>query len=83
MVPMVRQAQEKGADFLMCRIPGWDDLEEVAEAVFQGTDQRSPRLYTSKDRRLGSLSGGVLFNRYNVFVTVENLHRIGRHQLAV
>lgn len=74
MVPMVEQAKQKAADYLLCRIPvwsGWYDLDKVATTCLAAT-RKIGRTYTSADPRLAPLVGVVLFERYDTFVVVNN-----------
>jgi hypothetical protein len=71
MIPQIQQARAKGADFLMCRVPSWDPLEELIERLYGDSDadlQRETDVgYLVQDPRLDGLRGLVLFNRYDRF----------------
>src|SRR5208282_5716553 len=54
--PMVVQALEKGADYLICLVPGLDGgLDEVVEGCFVERTQLSEMTYASPEARLLSL----------------------------
>jgi len=73
MIPMVRQAAKKGAHYLVCRVPRWFDWTKIVEEIFEDSSQNSGVTYFSKDPRLDSLEGVVLFARYDDFCIVNNL----------
>jgi hypothetical protein len=73
MVPMVKQAEAKGADYLVCRVEGWDSLDEIAEGVFSSTDRISDKTYEASDPKLGrDIMGIILFHRFDSFIVVNN-----------
>ena len=80
--PMVKEAESKGADYLVCFIPFWHNLHNVDETfadyikpLFSEMQLIDTTHAVSKDRNMGQLSGiiflsqiGSLSNNY-VFVT--------------
>lgn len=72
MIPMVDQAREKGADYLFCRTPGWEDWPTVVNACFSHISYSNGRTYFAEDHRMHSLFGIVLFSRYDSFCIVNN-----------
>lgn len=84
MVPMLRQAEHKGADYLMARIPLWlrpsqkreDKIDEIIVTLFQGSKKVGEYTYESKSPILGkSLAGVVLFSSSCMFRIVNNISR--------
>jgi hypothetical protein len=74
MIPMVDQARDKGANYLFCRTPGWEDWTTVAEECFSDILYSNGRTYFTKDLRLHNLHGIVLFSRYDDFCIVNNVN---------
>jgi len=72
MVPMVQKAIDKGADYLMYRVTSWGDWAHIVEDCFSDTVQAQGATYFSSDPRLGSLSGVILFARYDHFCIINN-----------
>jgi hypothetical protein len=74
-IPKVREAQEKGAHYLMVQVPSWEGLPTLAGGCFgnlKPASETTERTYWSEDERLGSLSGLVLFSRYDNFIVINN-----------
>lgn len=82
MTPMVQQAAEKGADYLVCRVPKWQDWTKAMEEIFAESSHNSGVTYFSKDPRLDKLEGVVLFRTYDDFCIVNNLAAGTRNWLA-
>jgi hypothetical protein len=72
MVPMVEQAIEKGADYLLCRVSCWDGWEELVEECFGHVTWTTPRTCFAPEGGLKGLRGVVLFSRYDDFCVVNN-----------
>lgn len=73
MVPKVREVQEeKGADYLICRIPCWDPISDVAQKCFDHCTQSGRRSFRSQEQRLGQLRGVILFTDHANFCVVNN-----------
>jgi hypothetical protein len=73
MTPMVQQAADKGADYLVCRVSKWVDWTTTVGEIFAVSSHISGVTYFSKDPRLDPLEGVVLFARYDDFCIVNNL----------
>jgi hypothetical protein len=82
MTPMVQKAAEKGADYLVCRVPKWGDWTKVVGEIFEDFSYNKRVTYYSKDPRLDLLEGMVLFARYDDFCIVNNLRARTRNWLA-
>ena len=65
MIPMVKQAENKGADYLMCRIPFWRNLNasffDYIKPLFSDIKLIKTNFAISKDNELGNLSGMIIF----------------------
>jgi len=72
MSPMVQAAENKGADYLVCRVAGWPALTNIVEGCFQSIRRSSPSVCYSCDPRLGALSGVLLFTSHDKFLVVNN-----------
>ena len=73
MVPMVQQAILKGADYLICRVTGWEGWPKIVEKCFERLMYSNGATYFIRDQRFGSLDGIILFSHYNDFCIVNNL----------
>jgi len=71
MTPMAKQAQNKGADYLMCRVPAWDSLHTIINRSLSPVTRIKDHIYESADPRLGTLSGIVFFHKYDRFSIVN------------
>ena len=74
MVPMVTQAINKGADYLFCRVPGWEGLDIIVKKIFADITLANYRTFFTNDNRLDSLRGIVLFTRFDNYRIVNNLN---------
>lgn len=74
MTPMIQQAQDKGADYLVCRVRPWDELDKVVNHCFENVDQQTNRTYSCGDERLGIIRGIILFSDYDNYVIINNLN---------
>jgi hypothetical protein len=72
MVPMVEQAIEKGADYLLCRVSSGDGWPEIVEQCFGHVTYTTNRTCFAADESLRGLRGVVLFSRYDDFCIVNN-----------
>lgn len=72
MTPMVQQAIEKGADYLLCRVSPWDGWQEIVEGCFGPVTWINPRASFAPAGCFGGLRGAVLFSRYDDFRIVNN-----------
>jgi hypothetical protein len=81
MKPMVEEADEKGADYLFCRVPRWEDWAEIIGKCFADIEERDARTFFSRDTTMLSLSGIVLFSRYDDFCIINNLRMTDRSWL--
>jgi hypothetical protein len=77
MEPMVKKAVDKGADYLMCRISGWEALSAVIARCFKLAKaiSRDALVYESNDYRLEGLRGVILFTEDELCVV--NNHIMG------
>lgn len=74
MIPMVKQAAEKGGDYLVCRVPKWGHpWSEIVGKIFDPFSHDHGVTYLSKDPRLNPLEGVVLLAQYDDFCIVNNL----------
>lgn len=80
MIPMVKRAMDKGADYLMYRASAWEPLDHVVEKCFRNAERGPDGRWFSSDERLGSLSGVIIFERYDRFIIIES--RQARHHLT-
>jgi len=71
---MVREAEKKGADYLVCRLSeaGLPSLRNIVEVCFQQIQTSSPFVYYSYDPRLRAMSGVLLFTSHDKFLVVNN-----------
>jgi len=83
MVPMVKQAEKKGADYLICNVPGWDTFNEIVEGCFEELNFRNRLTFFTRDVRFGSLSGIVLFTKYDNFCIINNLQPRNQNWISV
>ncbi|HEY3276218.1 MAG TPA: hypothetical protein VGJ94_06325 [Syntrophorhabdaceae bacterium] len=74
MVPMVDQAREKGADYLFCRTPRWEEWPSIIEDCFEPVSFSNGHTYFIDDPRMHGLHGIVLFSGYNDFCVVNNIN---------
>jgi len=72
MIPMVKLAIEKGADYLMCMIPHWHNLDELIQYCFSSQNHVSKYEITVWDGRLDGLQGLILFDKKNEFRIIYN-----------
>lgn len=72
MIPLVKQAEAKGADFLAYFVEPWGSFEEVVDECFETATQVARLRWMSNDDRLGTLSGVILFRHHEEFNIVEN-----------
>lgn len=72
MKPMVEQAREKGADFLMCRVEPGGPWVDLVQESFESVSPMTTRSFAVNAPRLHGLSGVVLFSRYDRFCIVHN-----------
>jgi len=71
-IPMVEQAHAKGADYLLCRVSGWDGWEEIVRNCFGSVSWKTRRTCFASDVALSGLRGVVLFSDYDDFSIVNN-----------
>ncbi|MBN2520089.1 MAG: hypothetical protein JXB17_06270 [Bacteroidales bacterium] len=76
MIPMVKQAENKGADYLVCRVPDWSDytFKEIVKKCFKEIKIEKECEYIVDDYRFGNLTGIILFNRYDKFAIINNIN---------
>jgi hypothetical protein len=72
MKPMVQEAIEKGADYLLCRVSPWDGWHEIIEGCFGRVDWTRPRACFAPKSCFRDLRGVVLFSRYDDCCVVNN-----------
>ena len=73
MIPMVDRARDKGANYLFCRTPRWENWPAVIETCFSGVSYSNGRTYFTDDVRMYGLYGIVLFSHYDDFCIVNNV----------
>ncbi len=73
MIPMVVQAIEKGADYLICKIPKWDTYTDIIGAFFNDYYWVSKKVVEVEDEKLSGLVGMILFDKFNDFCIVNNV----------
>lgn len=83
MIPKVIDAEEKGADYLICRVPDNDPWDEIVDGCFKQLSYRNDLTFFTKDENLRTLSGIVLFAKYNNFCIINNLNSGKKNWLAV
>lgn len=72
MKPKVREAIEKGADYLMCMVPHWYNLDELIRHCFSSQNHISKHEITVCDCKLDGLQGLILFDKNNGFRIIYN-----------
>ena len=70
---MVVQAIEKGADYLICKIPKWDTYTDIIGAFFNDYYWVSKKVVEVEDEKLSGLVGMILFDKFNDFCIVNNV----------
>ncbi|MBL7148488.1 MAG: hypothetical protein ISS80_00265 [Candidatus Cloacimonetes bacterium] len=73
MIPMVSQAEQKGADYLCCKIPDWDDYnyDQIMECSFEKYKKITPTEYETTDKKMKRLKGIILFSRYDKYCIIN------------
>ena len=71
---MVGQAIEKGADYLICKIPKWDSYADIINAFFNDYNWVSKNVVEVADEKLGGLVGMILFDKHDDYCIVNNIH---------
>ncbi|NQV19503.1 MAG: hypothetical protein HQ534_13300 [Armatimonadetes bacterium] len=73
MIPMVSQAELKGADYLCCNIPDWDDysFDLLVKSFFEKYTKKTLIKYETTDNKMKKLKGIILFNRYDKFCIIN------------
>ena len=65
--PMVKEAESKGADYLVCFIPFWEDIDETfydyVTPLFSDIQKFKPNITISRDVNLRNLSGVILMSQ--------------------
>lgn len=75
MKPKVKEAEEKGADYLICRVPSHDSLNAIVECCFEKIVDSSGKLtYYIEDSRIENLCGIILFHRFDRFCIINNIN---------
>ncbi len=74
MIPKIKQAQNKGADYLVCRVNPRDKLNDVVSYCFKSVKPQTDRTCYCGDTRLGILRGVILFSDYDNYVIINNLN---------
>lgn len=82
MVPMVQQAVQKGADYLVCRVTAWEVWPEVVKECFGTHRYVNGATFFVADERLGAFDGVILFSRYDSFCIVNNMNAEHRNWLV-
>ncbi len=84
-VPKIKEADMgKGADYLVCQVPGWDNWPALVNRCFRKTTSLSEKEFVSRDSRLGGLKGVVLFtDRHDNFCVVYNEAVTNHNRLLV
>lgn len=72
MESMVVQALNKGADYLICHIPGWDSFEKIVDSCFSKIVLKQGNNFLVDDDRLNQLMGIILFHTYYDFCIINN-----------
>ena len=74
MIPMVESARQKGADYLVVMVPGWELLETIVANCFRSyrcLSQTAQKHFFSNDPRLQDLRGVILLSEDGSFCVVQ------------
>lgn len=72
MISMVTQVEQKGADYLCCRIPDWDSYDLMIESFFEKYKKITATEYETTDKKMKKLKGIILFCKYDKYCIINN-----------